>query len=146
MKQPVTLVLLADEGGFALLEGNRSALAEIARRDAQDFENLGRDPGEGSDKGRNRAGPGGGISFGNVERSNVGQVDRARLARHATAALAGAWAGGRHDRILISAGPKMLGALREALPEALRPHVAGEAHKDLMRVAAHDLPGQLEGL
>lgn len=144
MKQPVTLVLLADEGGFALLEGNRSALAEVARRDAAEFDDVAHDLG--AEKGRNRAGPGGGISFGNVERSAKGEVERTRLARHAVTALAGVWAGGRHDRILISAGPKMLGALRDALPGTLRPHVAGEANKDLMRVAAHDLPGQLEGL
>lgn len=144
MKQPITLVLLADEAGFALLEGNRSALAEVARRSADEFADVAH--GFGIEKGRNHAGPGGGISFGNVERSTQGEVERTRLARHAVAALSGAWAGGRHDRILISAGPKMLGALREALPDALRPHIAAEAHKDLMRVAPHDLPGQLDGL
>ena len=71
------------------------------------------------------------------------------FAKEMAAVLAAEWAKGGQDRIVIAAGPKMLGAIREALPKALLPHIAAELHKDLVKVPLHDLPshfGNLSGV
>jgi protein required for attachment to host cells len=66
-------------------------------------------------------------------------IERNDLAKHASHVLATEWAKGSYDRIVISAGPKMLGAFRDALPKALHSHIATELHKDLVKVPLHDL-------
>jgi protein required for attachment to host cells len=66
--------------------------------------------------------------------------ERHDLAKHAAHVLAAEWAKGSYDRIVISAGPKMLGAFRDALPKALHAHIATELHKDLVQIALRDLP------
>ena len=55
-------------------------------------------------------------------------------------ALAAEWASAKHDRIVIAAGPKLLGEVRAHLPKALQSHVAAELHKDLAKTPLHDLP------
>jgi protein required for attachment to host cells len=55
-------------------------------------------------------------------------------------ALAAEWATAKHDRIVIAAGPKLLGDLRAHLPKTLHTHVAAELHKDLAKTPLHDLP------
>ena len=55
-------------------------------------------------------------------------------------ALAAEWASAKHDRIVIAAGPKLLGEVRAHLPKALQAHVAAELHKDLAKIPLHDLP------
>jgi protein required for attachment to host cells len=54
--------------------------------------------------------------------------------------LAAEWATAKHDRIVIAAGPKLLGDLRAHLPKTLHAHVAAELHKDLVKIPLHDLP------
>ena len=71
-------------------------------------------------------------------------IRRPRLAGHAAAALAAEWGKGGYDRIVISAGPKLLGALRKAMPEALQPHIGAELHKDLVKLSVRDLPDHLK--
>ncbi len=68
------------------------------------------------------------------------ELEHADFARQAATAMAAEWARGVYDRIVIAAGPKMLGLIREALPKALLPHVTVELHKDLVKVPLHDLP------
>ena len=55
-------------------------------------------------------------------------------------ALAAEWATAKHDRIVIAAGPKLLGDLRAHLPKTLHAHVVAELHKDLAKTPLHDLP------
>ncbi len=55
-------------------------------------------------------------------------------------ALAAEWATAKHDRIVIAAGPKLLGDLRAHLPKTVQAHVAAELHKDLAKIPLHDLP------
>lgn len=59
---------------------------------------------------------------------------------HIVDALAAEWASAKHDRIVIAAGPKLLGEVRAHLPKALQAHVAAELHKDLAKIPLHDLP------
>ena len=130
-----TLYLLASEDGFRLLHGAGPGLADLSQAKASDFPDVAHSfTGE---RGRNHAS---GIQFGNDGGKTDVEIERPRLAAHAVKALAVEWAKGNHQRIVISAGPKMLGALRAAMPAHLVASVAAELHKDLMKVAAHDLP------
>lgn len=140
MKPIPTLYLLAGQNGFRLLHGAASGLAELSQAESADFPDVEHD--FGSERGRNHAA---GIPFGNEGGKTEAEIERPRLAHHAAQALAVEWAKGGYERIVISAGPKMLGALREALPKHLQGAVAAELHKDLLKVAAHDLPEHFKG-
>lgn len=50
----------------------------------------------------------------------------------------------KYDRLILCAPPAMLGALREAVPPRLRPHVMAEVDKDLTRVPTDEIAGHLE--
>ena len=50
------------------------------------------------------------------------------------------------DELVIVAPPKMLGYLREAMPDALRKRVRREVAKDLTRLAPHKLAARLREL
>jgi protein required for attachment to host cells len=141
MKRTQTLFLLASEGGYRLLRTADEALSEIAAVNSDSFADMPEsDPGSQ----RNAFGPSGAM-FGTGEESRLGELARAAVARHAMTALDQAWAKQGCDRIAIAAGPKMLGALRAALPKALTDKVALELAKDLMAVRVHDLPPHFEG-
>lgn len=143
MKRTQTLFLLASEGGYRLLKTADAALSEIASVSSDTFDDMPGDTPPGS-HGRHAVGPSGAM-FGTGEESRLGELARAAVARHAMAALDQAWAGQDCDRIAIAAGPKMLGALRDALPKAPADKVALELGKDLMAISAHDLPAHFEG-
>ena len=132
MKPISVLYLLADDQTYRLLRGHGAELVEIALRtadafpDVEDLQNGRRHPGAES-------GP-----HGRTE-----EIERDRFARHVVRALTEEWEKSGSDRIVISAGPKMLGVLRKALPKSLTAHVAAELHKDLVKIPAHDLPPHL---
>lgn len=138
MRSQPTLYCIADEAGFRLLRGEGANLQEVLARKAASL------PGvehEFSSSGRNRGGSG--ASFGH-EATTKAEVERPRLARHIVMALADEWAKAWANQIVIAAGPKMLGALRDAMPKALAGHIAAEVAKDLSDVPAHDLAGHLK--
>jgi len=139
MKTIPTLYLLAGEAGFRLLHSSASGLAELSTKTASDFPDVAHD--FASERGRNHAM---GVQFGNEGGKSDIEIERPRLAAHAADALAAEWAKGGYDRIVISAGPKMLGALRPALPKPVAAVIVAELHKDLMKVAAHDLPAHFK--
>ena len=118
MKTISYLYLLAADQNYRLVRTQGEGLAEITHGKAE----------EASDDVRHKDG-----------HSTKEELDHADFARLAVAALAAEWARGGHDRIVIAAGPKTLGLIREALPKALLPHVAAELHKDLVKVPLHDL-------
>ena len=122
MKPLVTLYLLADDVDYRLLRTADQGLSEIPHTSA-----------ELTDAGVTQV-------LGHTAKE---VIERGDLAKHAARVLAREWSKGDYDRIVISAGPKMLGALRDAMPKALHGHIATELHKDLMNVAAHDLNGHL---
>ena len=68
-------------------------------------------------------------------------AERTHLAKHAAQILAAEWAKGLYDRIVIAAGPKMLGEFRQNLPKSLQAHVAAQLHKDLVKIPLHEMPG-----
>lgn len=124
MKPPVTLYLLADDTDYRLLHTHGNGLTEITHDQAELTE-------------------AGVIHVTGHSPKEV--IERHDLAKHASHILAAEWAKGDYDRIVISAGPKMLGALRDAFPKALHSHIVAELHKDLMKVSAHDLPSHFAG-
>lgn len=134
MTPNVTLFCIADEAGFRLLRGKGGDLQEILSHKADDFDNV---KHEFHGSGRNRAG-GAHTGFGHDTTSNA-EIERPRLAKHVVAALQTEWEKGTADRIVLAAGPKMLGALRNALPKSLAGNVAAELAKDLSDVSPQDL-------
>ena len=72
-------------------------------------------------------------------------AERAHLAKHVAKVLDAEWGRGSYDRIVLAAGPKMLGEIRHDLPKALHAHIAAELHKDLVEVPLHDLPSHFAG-
>lgn len=140
MKPVVTLYCIADEAGFRLLRGKGAEIEETLKASAEAFADV---TYEFRARGRNRAGTGA-TGFGHDTRS-AAEIERPRLARHVVRALQAAWDKGDADRIVLAAAPKMLGALRAALPGALKAHVVAELAKDLSDVPDQDLAGRLGG-
>jgi len=141
MKPTQTLYLLAADRDFRLLRGARSELAEITHRKADDYPDV-----HGRDAPPPSRGQSGGISFNTTEPGAHEAEERRRFACYALEALEKEWAKGKADRIVIAAGPRMLGELRDQIPKALAAHVAAEMPKDLIRIAVHDLPAHFEDL
>lgn len=140
MKPVNTLYCICDDAGFRLLRGAAGAVPEVLS-EVRAADLPGVDHAFAS-HGRNRTGS---VSFGH-DKGSEAEIERPRLARHVVAALQAEWDRGRAGRIVIAAGPKMLGALRDAIPKALSAHVAAEVHKDLSDVPAHGLREHLDGL
>ncbi|MEI6098497.1 MAG: host attachment protein [Alphaproteobacteria bacterium] len=119
MKPIVTLYLLLNDEDYRLVHTHEEGLSEISHTKAELAA--------------------AGVAHGTGHSPQNG-VERSHLAKHAAKVLAAEWAKGRYDRIVIAAGPKMLGEFRHDLPKALAAHVASELHKDLIKVPLHDLP------
>lgn len=135
MKPVVTLYCIADEAGFRLLHGTGSTIDEVLNASAEAFEDV---EHAFPHRGRNRSGQDGSVSFGH-KTTSAAEVQRPRLAPHVVRALEAEWAKGTADRIVLAAGPKMLGALRDAMPGQLAGHIAAELSKDLSDIPAHAL-------
>ena len=124
MKPIITLYLLVNDEDYRLLHTHDDGLAEIphtrAELTAAGVAHVqGHSPKEGA--------------------------TRVHLAKHAAKMLAAQWGKGSYDRIVLAAGPKMLGEIRHDLPKALHAHIAAELHKDLVKVPLHDLPSHFAG-
>lgn len=124
MKPIVTLYLLLNDENYRLVHTHEKGLAEITHTKAE-LTAAGITPVQGH--------------------SPKEGAMRDHLAKHAARMLAAEWAKGSYDRIVVAAGPKMLGEIRQDLPKALHAHIAAELHKDLVKVTLHDLPGHFAG-
>lgn len=141
MKSVLTLYVVSDETGFRLLRGKGREIEELLKASSEAFDDVNY---AFPNSGRNRAGAGA-TGFGHETRS-AAEIERPRLAKHVIRALEAEWSKGTADRIVVVAGPKMLGALRDAMPAKLAAHVAAEVAKDLSDVPAHALFPHFEGL
>lgn len=141
MRPVVTLYCIADEAGFRLMRGKGSEIEELLQASAEAFDDVAHEFGK---SGRNRAGSGA-TSFGHDTKS-AAEIERPGLAKHVVRALEAEWAKGAADRIVVAAGPKMLGALRDAMPGPLAGHVAAELSKDLSDIPAHAVYAHFEGV
>lgn len=124
MKPVVTLYLLVNDENYRLIHTHEEGLAEITHTKAEMHGThvhrvAGHSPKEGA--------------------------ERIAVAKLAAKALAAEWAHGTYDRIVLSAGPKVLGEIRHDLPKALHDHIVAELHKDLVKIPLHDLPSHFKG-
>jgi protein required for attachment to host cells len=141
MKPRQDLYLLASDHAFRLLRGRGADLAEIAHHKADDFADVKDKFPASASRGHSS-----GASFGMIDRGAHEAEERRRLARHALQAVEAEWAKGKDDGIILVAGPKMLGTLRDLVPKALTGQVTAELGKDLVKAPLHDLPGHFQGL
>lgn len=137
MKAADTLYCIADDRSFRLLRGNGGRMEPIHAAGADDFADVSHVLIE---PGRNRSG---GISFGH-ETGRPAEIERPRLAKHIVAALEAEWRKGGAGRIVVAAGPKMLGELRKAMPKAIAAEIAQEIDKDLSDIPDPDVAAHLE--
>jgi protein required for attachment to host cells len=137
MKAPQTLYLIASEHDFRLVHNHDDSLVQLGGKSSEDFPDVAyRFP---SERTRSHTGHMGASFDVNGPAKKVEQ-ERSRLAHHAAAALEVEWAKGVYDRIVLVAGPKMLGDLRHFMSKPMATHVAAELHKDLMKTPLHELP------
>lgn len=137
MQTPITIYLIAAEAGFALYQASRPKdLTRIAQQSA------GSTPPRGATS-HGHTGPGGASFNVGHDESDAEALERAALARDAMATLERVWTTAKADRIVIAAGPKMLGALRDAMPKHLASFVTAELPKDLLKIPEHDLAQRL---
>ncbi len=145
MRSPITIYLIASEAAFSIYRGEGTrGLTRIAHQKADQLGQVVH--GFRSEKVHGHTGPGGASFTVGADPGAGEDLERASLARHAVAALDQAWTAARADRIVIAAGPKLLGALRDALPKQLAAHVAAELPKDLMKTPEAELPRHLAGV
>jgi len=137
MKTPQTLYLLASDHSFRLVRTHDAGVVALGGKSAEDF------PDVDYRFGTEKESRGIGVYSAPTTAAKVTEPQRNRLAHHAIAALEVQWAKGVFDRIVLVAGPKMLGDLRHSLPKSLVGHVEGELHKDLVKTSLHDLPAHL---
>lgn len=141
MKTHQSLYLLAADQDFRLLRGLGQSLVEISHHRAADFPDVKDHFSFQQSRGHTS-----GVSFGVNDHGAHEVEERRRFARHAIAALKAEWAHAKDDRIILAAGPKMLGVLRDLMPKALAGKVAADLAKDLVKIPLHDLPSHFADL
>lgn len=146
MKPIRTLVLVADDHGarFLMNEGVGKGLTELAVLAARQFADSSASP----DDRPGRSGVGGqqGEAHAFDRRETQDEHNRRTFVTHIVEALEEEWRQAMPDRLMIAAPPKMLGDLRDALPLAAAAALVADLPKDLMKIAARDLPKHFEAL
>ena len=145
MKPVRTLVVVANEREARLLvnEGVGKGLIQIedVPRDAWPDAEV----AYSDQRGRGQAGPG--TARHGMEPSTSEQRQmRERFAGHLAEKLGSVWGKGDYDRLIVAAPPKMLGALRDEMPAALKDSLAGDLDKDLVKIPLADLPKHFEDI
>ncbi|SNX74622.1 protein required for attachment to host cells [Cereibacter ovatus] len=136
MKTPRMLILLASDKLCRLIAAEAGRFTEIASHSAADFPDVDVEFTSPPPRGQSPAGT---ASFTIDPRQSEAEQERGRFAAHVIAALESQWAKGGHDRIVIAAGPKMLGVLRDRLPKALAAQVMADMDKDLVKIPVHEM-------
>lgn len=142
MTRRITLYLLVSEGEFSIYAGSAPRdLQKLAHRTAASLGDVERDfRSEGK---QSHSGPRGTSFVVGDDASDRDALGRAAMARHAVEAVERFWPVAQADALVIAAGPKMLGALRDALPKALAAKVTTELHKDLLNLPESELAQHL---
>ncbi|MDJ0627015.1 MAG: host attachment protein [Rhodobacter sp.] len=140
MKPVETLVVLANEREARVLvnEGVGKGLRQLRHlsRKAVSGDRI----AYADDSGRSRSGPGGAHHKMEPSSSEVRQ-NRETFAADLLGEVEKTWAKGSYDRLVISAPPKMLGAVRERLPTGLAEALTAELDKDLLHTPLAELAG-----
>lgn len=140
MKPVRTLVLIADDqtARFLINDGIGKGLKEIAGLSAAQF--LDTQIAYDDRPGRQTGGPGGMARHGFDPGEKADEAGRARFAGYVAEELDREWKRIKPDRLILAAAPKMLGALRSRVNGAPAAALRGDLAKDLVKVAARDLP------
>ena len=141
MNPVTTLILVAAEHELRLVSASGGALTELVHRTAAGYPDGAVAFSDGPERSH-----GGGVSFGHEPRHSAQEIERDRFAAHAVEELRREWASGSYDRILLCAGPKLLGTLRDLVREPLRSHVILELHKDLAKLPLSALAEHLDAV
>lgn len=135
MKPVETLVLIANEREARLMVnlGPNKGLTEHLRFDTA------RNVEYADQPGREQAGPGtAGHAF--EPPTSLREQNRTAFADDVLAMTRDLWGRGNFTRFVMAAPPKMLGELRKQLDGPLKTALAGDLDKDIVGVAAADLP------
>lgn len=128
MKPVVTWALLANARHAKVLE-NRGPGKGLVPLEAHQWEaGLPEQPRDRAGMGHSIGGPG--VSA--VEQADPQRKADRHFAKVVGKALTKAFLAQEFDRLILVAGPHMLGLLRDEVEEALAPVIAGEIDKDLM--------------
>lgn len=140
MTPTTTLIVVASEARarFFRAAGIGRGLTEIAGLDA-DFV-----PGHRDEPGRGRDGSGLGVHQYEPQTSER-RLRRESFAEEVIDMAVALCEADVFDRIALAASPKLLGALRDALPAQLDQKVVAELHKDLVKLPLADLPQHFAG-
>jgi protein required for attachment to host cells len=139
MKPLETLVLVANEREARLLvnRGPNKGLAEITSFDtAHNIEYSDR-------RGREQAGPNAG-RHAMEPPTSLREQNRDSFAEDVLAVANEHWERGSYTRFVMCAPPKMLGELRNRIGGPLKQALAADLDKDIVGVAAEDLPRHFE--
>ncbi len=124
MKPIITLYLLVNDEDYRLVHTHGDGLAEVAHSKAQLTA--------------------AGVTHVQGHSPKEGAV-RAHLAKLSAMMLEAEWSKGIYDQIVVSAGPKMLGDIRNGLSKGLHDHIVTDLHKDLVKIPLHSLSGHFSG-
>ena len=143
MKPVRTLIALVSEKELRLLTapGTGKGVQQLRHVSADDFPDT--DVAFSDRPGRGQAAPGM-ARHGFVEGDSEQRRERERFADHVAGILSEVWDKGTHDRILLAAGPRMLGQLRQVLPEAVAAALMADLDKDLVKIPTPELPRHLQ--
>ncbi|MEX5727094.1 protein required for attachment to host cells [Rhodovulum iodosum] len=143
MKPVQTLVLIANEKEVRLLAnaGVGKGLRELSHFDRMRDPSM--HPRYSDAPGRSQASPGA-ARHGYERTSSEREQSREAFADLALKITADEWAHGLYNRLVITAPPEMLGALRAAMSVQLSQALVADMNKDLIKVATADLPRHFE--
>lgn len=142
MKPVVTWILLASARTARALEnkGQGKGLTVLAdRRWTADTPRMPRDK---AGIGHSIAGPG----VAAVEQSDLQKLNDLQFAKDLAAHLSAGLQNAEFDRLILIAGPHMLGLLRQELDDHLRAVLLGEVPKDLSKQSLADIENHLGDL
>lgn len=143
MRPVQTLVLIANEKEARLLAnaGVGKGLNELSHFDRT------RDPSMqtryADAPGRSQSAPGA-ARHGFDRSSSEREQSRQAFADLVLKITADEWAHGLYNRLVMTAPPEMLGALRAGLSDQLSQALVADMNKDLVKVATADLPRHFE--
>jgi protein required for attachment to host cells len=134
-----TLIVVAAEGGARFL-------ASVSGRPLRELPPLEPDetPRDDGEAGRGRDGSGSGV-HAYQPRTSTRRLRRDGFAEAILDTAATLFRSEEFEKLILAAPPKMLGALREGLPEPLARSVVAELDKDLVKLPLADLGEHLKG-
>lgn len=139
MKPVVTWVLLAHTRAARVLEKKGAGQALTALAGLAWSADAARAPRDKAGVGHSIAGPG----IAAVEQSDPQKHKDAQFAKDLIGHLSKARQEGRFDRLILAAGPRMLGLLRQELDPPLQAVLLGEIPKDLSSQSLADIEEHL---